>query len=110
MILEQVDERRWIHVPSEMARIEIDTNPDPQRRARVDLLLPEASNIIMLSPATFARSEELRLVGFKAADAVHVPGGMLSRGARRGNRVLDHHRESMRHLRGSHAFAVVAQG
>jgi hypothetical protein len=59
MILEQVDEGRWIHVSSEMARIEIDANPDPQRRARVELHLPEASNIVMLSPATFARAEEL---------------------------------------------------
>jgi hypothetical protein len=33
MIPEQVDEGRRIHVSSKMARIEIDGNPDPQRRA-----------------------------------------------------------------------------
>ena len=40
MILERVDEGRWIHVSSEMAQIEIDAIPDPKRQARVRLLLP----------------------------------------------------------------------
>ena len=33
MILERVDEGRWLHVSSEMAQIEIEANPDPKRRA-----------------------------------------------------------------------------
>ena len=72
MILERVDEGRWIHLSSDMARIEIDANPDPARRARVRLLLPESSNIVMLSPAMFARALELQSLGFKPADALHV--------------------------------------
>ncbi len=35
MILERVDEGEWIHVSSEMARLEIEANPDPKRQARV---------------------------------------------------------------------------
>jgi hypothetical protein len=72
MILERVDEGRWTHVSSDMARIEIDANPDPQRRARVHLLLPEPRNIVMLTPAIFTRGGALELLGFKPADAVHV--------------------------------------
>jgi predicted nucleic acid-binding protein len=72
MILERVDEGRWIHVSSEMARIEIDANPDLKRRARVQLLLPEAGQVVKLTPAIFARAAALEGLGFKAADAVHV--------------------------------------
>jgi predicted nucleic acid-binding protein len=72
MILERVDEGQWLHVSSEMAEIEVAANPDPQRRARVRLLLPEAEQIVMLTPALFARGAELELLGFKAADALHV--------------------------------------
>jgi predicted nucleic acid-binding protein len=72
MILERMDEGRWMHVSSEMARIEIDAIPDPERRARVQLLLPEAARIVMLTPAHFARASTLELLGFKAADALHL--------------------------------------
>lgn len=72
MILERVDEGRWTHVSSEMARIEINANPDPKRRARVQLLLPEPDNTIMLTPAIFTRAAVLESLGWKPADAVHV--------------------------------------
>jgi hypothetical protein len=72
VILERVDEGRWVHVSSEMVRIEIDANPDPKRRARVHLVLPEAGNIVKLSPAAFTRGAALELLGFKPADASHV--------------------------------------
>jgi predicted nucleic acid-binding protein len=72
MILERVDEGRWIHVSSEMARIEIAANPDPKRRARAHLLLPESASLVMLTPAIFARAAVLEGLGFKPADAVHV--------------------------------------
>jgi predicted nucleic acid-binding protein len=72
MILERVDEGQWIHVSSEMARIEVDANPDRKRRARVHLLLPEPENIVMLTRAIFTRGAALGLLGFKPADALHV--------------------------------------
>jgi len=72
MILERVDEGRWIHVSSEMAHIEIDANPDSKRRERVHLLLPEPGNVVMLTPAIFARASALESLGFKPADALHV--------------------------------------
>lgn len=72
MILERVDEGQWLHVSSEMAEIEIEANPDLTQRARVKLLLPEAEWIVMLSPAILARGSALELLGFKAADALHL--------------------------------------
>lgn len=72
MILEKVDEGRWLHISSEMARIEIEANPDPERRARVMLLLPEPSNVVMLTRDTFVRGAALEELGFKPADAMHV--------------------------------------
>jgi hypothetical protein len=72
MILERVDEGQWIHISSEIARIEIDANPDPKRRARVHLLLPKSENIVILTRDIFARAEALELLGFKPADALHV--------------------------------------
>lgn len=72
MILERIDEGQWMHVSSEMAQLEIDAISDPKRRARVHLLLPDAGQIVMLTPALFARGSTLERLGFKAADALHV--------------------------------------
>jgi predicted nucleic acid-binding protein len=72
MILERVDEGYWMHVSSDMARIEIEANPDSKRRARVHLLLPKPENIVTITRATFARAKSLELLGFKPADALHV--------------------------------------
>jgi predicted nucleic acid-binding protein len=72
MILERVDEGRWLHVSSEMARIEIEANRDPRRRARAQLLLPDPGNLVMLTPAIFNRAAALHLLGFKPADALHL--------------------------------------
>ena len=72
MILERVDDGEWIHVSSEIAQIEIEANPDPKRRARVRLLLPEPQNIVMLTREIFLRAAELGAFGFKDADAMHL--------------------------------------
>lgn len=72
MILERMDEGRWTHVSSEMATIEIAANPDPQRRVRVQLLLPDPAHLVMLTPAIFERGAELERLGFKPADALHL--------------------------------------
>jgi predicted nucleic acid-binding protein len=74
MIFERFDEGEWTHLSSEIAQIEIAAIPDPERRERVLLLLPEVSKIVMLTPALFVRGKELELLGFKAADALHIAG------------------------------------
>jgi predicted nucleic acid-binding protein len=55
-----------------MAMIEVDAMPDPDRRARVRLLLPAADATLQLTPDVFARAGDLEGLGFKPADAVHV--------------------------------------
>lgn len=79
MILERFDEGEWTQVSSEMAVIEIDANPNRKRRRRLRLLLPAVEQIVKLTPALLARAEALRVLGIKAADAVHVAGAEQSR-------------------------------
>ena len=62
----------WTHVSSKMATIEIDAIPDAERRSRVRLLLPARKFMLKLSNVVYARAADLELLGFKAADAVHV--------------------------------------
>lgn len=62
MIFERADEGRWVHVSSEMAHIEIEANPNPTRRERVRLLLPEPGNIVR-NPATLSCLHQLSLRG-----------------------------------------------
>ena len=59
-------------VSSEIARIEIDANPDETKRGRVALLLPQPDAIINLTKRHFGRAAELQKLGFKPADALHV--------------------------------------
>lgn len=72
MILERIDEGQWRHVSSEAAQIEINAISDPKRRARVQLLLPDIGQIVMLTPELFARGSALEKLGFKPADALHL--------------------------------------
>ena len=72
LILERVDDGVWTHGSSEMGQIEIAANPDPKRRARVQLLLPPSDKVVMLTPPNFARGAALEGLGFKPADALHV--------------------------------------
>lgn len=60
------------HVSSQMATIEIAAMPDDARRSRVQLLLPDAADVVALSPRMFARAKELETLGVKPADAVHT--------------------------------------
>jgi hypothetical protein len=46
VILGKCERGEWQHVSSEMARIEIDAMPDADRRARVQLLLPDSEVLL----------------------------------------------------------------
>ena len=72
MILERIDRGQWSEASSEMAMIEIDAIADPDRRSRVQLLLPEEKSILELTRNVWDRAAELEGLGFKPADAVHV--------------------------------------
>ena len=72
IILERCDAGMWQQVSSEIARIEIDANPNAAQRARVMLLLPDEKAVLKLAESHFARAGELEAIGFKPADALHV--------------------------------------
>jgi predicted nucleic acid-binding protein len=70
VILENVDSGIWEHVTSRMAVLEISAIPDPVRRGRVMLLLPETAHDV--TPEMLRRAEVMIASGLGAADAVHV--------------------------------------
>jgi predicted nucleic acid-binding protein len=71
-ILGKCERGEWEQVSSEMARIEIDAMPNADRRARVQLLLPDSKALLRLTDSEFVRAGDLQKLGFKPADAVHV--------------------------------------
>lgn len=71
-VLAKCERGEWQQVSSNMAKIEIEAMPDVDRRARVQLLLPEQQLLLRLTDSLFARAGDLQDLGFKPADAVHV--------------------------------------
>jgi predicted nucleic acid-binding protein len=71
-IFERFDAGDWQHVSSDMATVEVDANPDGERRKRVRLLLPERQNILKMTAAVWNRASAPIQLGFKPADATHV--------------------------------------
>jgi len=72
LILARCATGEWQHVSSEMARIEIEANPDPDRRRRIRALLPDDAVIILNATPLFTRAARLESSGLKGADAMHV--------------------------------------
>jgi predicted nucleic acid-binding protein len=72
LILERCERGEYEHVSAEIAKIEIAAMPDAERRARVQLLLPQETAILMLTEPVFDRARFLATLGFKPADALHV--------------------------------------
>jgi predicted nucleic acid-binding protein len=72
VILDRCDSGHWRQLSSEVAEIEIGVITDRERRARVQLLLPEEDDILKLSEPLWKRAVVLEKLGFKAADALHV--------------------------------------
>jgi predicted nucleic acid-binding protein len=71
-LLEMIDSSQLIDHSSEMARIEIERNPDLEWRRKVTSLLPPSSRIIPLSQNLLDEASRLAAMGFHLADAVHV--------------------------------------
>jgi hypothetical protein len=78
-IVQQFESGFWTQISSEMAEIEIQANPDATRRQQVALLLPAKDAILRLTPAIWARGEELEEMGFKPADAIHLAAAEIGR-------------------------------
>ena len=72
LIFERIDSTQWDQVSSEMALIEVEATPDPERRESARLLLPELEDLLKLDEALVERAEKLQSLGFQPADAVHL--------------------------------------
>jgi len=72
LIIEHCTRGGWRHLSSEMAQIEIDANPDADKRRKAAALLPAGPDIIAISDAMTSRAEELETMGLGIADAVHL--------------------------------------
>jgi predicted nucleic acid-binding protein len=81
LILRRMDGGDWVHVSSEMARAEILAVADPGRRKRILEMLPPPDDILVLDEAIFRRAEQLRRLGLRPADAVHVAAAEVQRAA-----------------------------
>src|SRR5439155_10502935 len=72
LILQRCAQGPWHHVSSDMAIVEIDANPDVEKRRKVRALLPNPNDIMPLSEDIFSRAGALEGAGFASADAVHL--------------------------------------
>lgn len=61
-----------------MALLEIDANPDADKRRKVHALLPDPADIIANTERVFARAARLESRGLKPADAIHVAAAELN--------------------------------
>jgi predicted nucleic acid-binding protein len=78
-ILQEMQRGFWTQISSEMADIEIQANPDGERRAQVALLLPDKNAKVKLTTGIWTRADELQRLGFKPADAVHIAAAEAGR-------------------------------
>ncbi len=71
-IMNQILDKDWLLLGSEVAEIEISRIPDEGRRQRVSVLYSTARNNITIDPDVERRSIELERRGFKPFDALHI--------------------------------------
>ena len=72
LIIFQIFESGWEWIGSEVLSYEIDQTPDRDRRLRVKSLMTSVTRRVLLEPAIVTRAEEVRCLGFRTYDALHV--------------------------------------
>jgi predicted nucleic acid-binding protein len=72
LILKRCESGKWQWVSSAVVSQEVDNIPNRDRKNRVKELLKGASKFIPLSSAAVERGEELKGIGLKTYDALHV--------------------------------------
>ena len=70
-MLAKCEAGEWTLVASEVLELEVERNPEPQRRAYVGTLLRQAKVAIMVNREIEQRAKALEKRGFKAFDALH---------------------------------------
>jgi predicted nucleic acid-binding protein len=72
LILRRVESGEWWWVSSETLDFEINQNPDPERRARVALMMSHAHRFILAEQKEAERAQKLETMGFRSFDALHL--------------------------------------
>jgi predicted nucleic acid-binding protein len=72
LILKRCESGEWQWVSSAVVSYEVDQIPNGERRNRVKELLRGAKEVFPLSDSAVERGEELRGLGLKTYDALHV--------------------------------------
>ncbi len=71
-VLAKCEEGSLTLVSSEVLSLEVDRNPQPQKRAYVSSILEHAQVVVALDNEVEQRAKELEQRGFKAFDALHL--------------------------------------
>ena len=71
-VLAKCEEGSLTLVSSEILSLEVDRNPQPQKRAYVSAILERAPLVIAVDDDIERRAKELEQRGFKAFDALHL--------------------------------------
>ena len=72
LILKRCESGEWYWVSSAVVSYEVDNIPNHERRNRVKELLRGATKVLSLSDEAVERGEELKGLGLKTYDALHV--------------------------------------
>ena len=72
LILKHCETGEWHWVTSAVVHHEVDAVPNQERRNRLKEMLKRAALFVPLSDAMVERGEELKRMGLKAYDALHV--------------------------------------
>ena len=72
LILKRCESEEWQWVSSAVVRYEVDNIPSTERRNRVNELRQGASEVLPLNDSAVERGEELKRMGLKTYDALHV--------------------------------------
>ena len=72
LILKRCESGEWHWVSSAVVSYEVDQIPNRERRNRVKELLRGATEVLPLSDLAVERGEELKGLGLKTYDALHV--------------------------------------
>jgi predicted nucleic acid-binding protein len=72
LILKRCESGEWQWISSAVVSYEVDRIPNRERRARVQELLPGIKEVFPLSDSAVERGEELKGLGLKTYDALHV--------------------------------------
>ncbi len=71
-VLKHVETGDWIWISSSVVLFEVNQTPNSDRRNRLLKLCDKASRIIKLNEEIYTLSENLKQIGFKSFDALHL--------------------------------------